>query len=257
MSRTVVMIHGMWAGPWCWSNYRQLFEAAGYRCIAVSLPFHALDEQGAPDVRLGNASLLDFCAIIEQEISFLDEKPILLGHSMGGLLVQMLAARGLAQAAVLLSPASPAGIMALTPSVIRSLWRLQTIWGFWRKTTRQTYADAVYSALHLLPEAEQKQLYTRMVYESGRAAFEIGYWMFDARGASRVDESKVTCPVLVLTGIQDRLTPVTVVRQIVKKYHAVATYKEFDNHAHWIVGEPGWEEVAQHALAWLKLLKMQ
>jgi len=70
---------------------------------------------------------------------------------------------------------------------------------------RIPFSYAVYSALHPLPENEQKETYEKFVYASGRAAFEIGYWLFDYRGASRVDESKVTCPVLVVAGSQTAL----------------------------------------------------
>ena len=96
-----------------------------------------------------------------------------------------------------------------------------------------------------------------MVHDSGRAIFEIGYWMFDSQGAARVDAAKVTCPVLVLTGAQDRITPVSVVRKIARKYRAVATCKVYDYHAHWILGEPGWEEVAKYALAWVESKKFE
>jgi len=246
------MIHGMWGGPWCWENYRRVFEPAGYRCVATTLPHHDMDPRGIPDPRLGTTSLLDYAEALEREIRQLREKPIVMGHSMGGLLAQMLAARGLAKALVLLAPASPAGIAAVTPSVIRSFWSIQTRWGWWRKPTRQTFAEAAYSLLHLLPEAEQKQAYDRFVFDSGRATFEIGYWLFDRRGAARVDAAKVTCPVLVVGGTQDRMTPASVVRKVARRYKAVSTYKEFEDHAHWVVGEPRWEEVAEHALAWLK-----
>jgi pimeloyl-ACP methyl ester carboxylesterase len=164
----------------------------------------------------------------------------------------MLAARGLAKALVLLAPAAPAGILAVTPSVIRAFWSIQTTWGWWRKPTRQSFTEAAYSLLHLLPEAEQKQVYDRFVFESGRATFEIGYWLFDRRGAARVDAARITCPVLVMGGSQDRVTPASVVRRVARRYQAVSTYREFPNHAHWVVGEPGWEKVAGYALTWLK-----
>jgi len=77
-------------------------------------------------------------------------------------------------------------------------------------------------------------------------------WLFDSRHAARVDASRVNCPVFVLAGAQDRITPVSVVRRVAKKYRAPATYKEFGNHPHWVVGEPGWEEVAEYALNWLR-----
>lgn len=257
MADTIFMIHGMWGGPLNWANYSSVFEADGYRCIAATLPYHDMDPQDFPDPRLGTTSLLDYAEALEREIREFNEKPIVIGHSMGGLLAQILGARGLAKALVLLTPASPAGILALKPSVIKSFWSIQKKWGFWRKPMRIPFSDAVYSALHLLPENEQKETYDKFVYESGRAAFEIGYWLFDSRGASRVDESKVTCPVLVVAGSIDRITPVSVDRQVAKKYSAVSTYKEFGNHAHWILGEPHWQEVAEYVGDWLNPLRSE
>ena len=117
---------------------------------------------------------------------------------------------------------------------------------------RQTFAEATYSMLHLCPEKDQREIYARFVYESGRAAFETGYWPFDRHGASRVDASKITSPMLVIAGAQDRITPVSVIRHVAKKYQAVVTYREFDNHAHWVVAEPGWQEIAEYVTAWIK-----
>lgn len=127
-----------------------------------------------------------------------------------------------------------------------------TTWGFWRRPTRPTFADAAYGLLHLLPEAEQKRLYDRFVYESGRVIFETGFWLLDSQRAASVDASKVDCPVLVLAGTQDRVTPASVVRKVTRHYQPVATYREYDNHAHWLLGEPGWEDVAAYTLAWLE-----
>ena len=247
---TIFMIHGMWGGSWYWEKFRSVFEAKGYRCVAVTLPYHDMDPGGIPDPRLGTTGLLDYAESLEREIGKLGAKPILMGHSMGGLLAQILGARSLAKALVLLTPASPSGIIALTPSVIKSFWSIMSTWGFWRKPMRQTFSEAVYSMLHLLPEKEQKETYGKFVYESGRAAFEIGYWLFDSGNASKVDESKVTCPVLVVAGAEDRITPASVVRRVAGKYRD-ATYKEFENHAHWIMAEPGWQEVAEYIGGWL------
>ncbi|MGO9212349.1 MAG: alpha/beta hydrolase [Syntrophales bacterium] len=255
MADTIFMIHGMWGGSWYWENYRHVCEREGYRCVTTTLLYHDMDPRGVPDPRLGTTSLLDYAGALERHLKQLDTKPILIGHSMGGLLAQILSARGLAKALVLLTPASPSGIMAITPSVIRSFWSIQTKWGFWKKPMRQTLNEAVYSMLHLLSAKEQKETYDRFVYESGRAAFEIGYWLFDSKGASMVDESRVTCPVLVVAGTQDRITPASVVRLIAKKYETISTYKEFENHAHWVVAEPGWQEVAEYVLSWLKSMQ--
>lgn len=91
----------------------------------------------------------------------------------------------------------------------------------------------------------------KMVYESGRAAAEIWFWLFDPTKASKVDASKVTCPVLVIAGKEDRITSAAVVRKVALKYRHVSTYKEFPGHAHWVLGEQNREEIAQYVADWL------
>ncbi len=252
MTDTIVMIHGMWGSSWYWERYKKFFESKGYTCTTPVLRYHDMDPKAVPEAELGRTSLLDYAEDLEKEIKKLPSKPVLMGHSMGGLLSQMLAERGLAKAIVLLTPASPSGILALRMSVIKSFWSVMARWGFWKKPMRQTFDEAVYSMMHLLPLEEQKSSYEKFVYESGRAAFEIGFWLFDGRGASKVDESRVKCPVLVIAGQEDRITPASVVRNVAEKYKSVSTYKEFEHHAHWVVAEPGWQDVAGYAEEWLK-----
>jgi len=251
MKETIVMIHGMCVAGWAWENYKKFFEQKGYRCVTPTLRFHDMDPNGTPNPQLGTTSLLDYAEDLEKEIHKLDTMPILVGHSMGGLLAQILGSRGLAKALILLTPAPPHGIMALKPSVIKSFWSALTTWGFWKKPMRQTFDQAVYSTMHLLTAEEQKGTFDKFVYESGRAGSEIGFWLFDSKGASKVDESKVTCPVLVIAGAEDRITPALVVQKVANKYKDISTYKEFPNHAHWVIGEPGWQEIAEYTSDWL------
>jgi pimeloyl-ACP methyl ester carboxylesterase len=252
MADTIVMIHGMWGGGWVWENYKNFFEQRDFQCHRPPLLYHDMDPNEKPDPNLGTTSLLDYARDLEEYIHHLDQKPILIGHSMGGLLVQILGARGLAKGLVLLTPAPPSGINALTYSVIKSFWSVLSKWGFWRNPHRIPFDATVYAMFHLLAEEDQKAVYDRFVYESGRAASEIGFWFLDFKGASKVDESHVSCPVLVVSGAEDRTTPAAVVRKVAHKYKAVSTYKEFENHAHWIIGEPGWEEVAEFISDWLR-----
>jgi len=251
MAETMVMIHGMWGSGWYWENFKSFFESKGYQCVVPTLRYHDMDPNGVPDPRLGTTSLLDYAEDLEKLIRELQVRPILMGHSMGGLLAQILGSRGLAKALVLLTPASPRGIIALKPSVIKSFWSGLTTWGFWRKPFRQTFDEAVYSMLNQMPSESWKSIYDKFVYESGRAAFEIGFWLFDSKRAARVDESKVTCPVLVIAGEKDRIVPVSVTRKVAEKYRGVSTYKEFSDHAHWVIAEPGWQQIAEYVEAWL------
>lgn len=252
MRQTVVMIHGMWGGPWHWDYYRTVFERRGYHCVVPTLRHHDMDPHAMPDPRLGRVGLLDYAADLEREIGALGASPVVMGHSMGGLLTQILASRGLARAAVLLTPASPRGIDILKPSVLKVFFAVIMRWGSWRKPCRISLARAAYGALHLLPRELQEEEYGGWVYESGRAVFEIGLWFLDRRRASAVDARSVTCPVLVIGARHDRMTPASVVRKVARKYGGVATYKEFEDHAHHVLREPGWEEVANYVLAWLE-----
>ena len=119
---------------------------------------------------------------------------------------------------------------------------------------RQTFKEAVYSMLHLLTPEKQKKVYGHFVYESGRAAFEIGFWLLDGKKATEVDEKKLTCPMLIISGSEDRITPTSVVKQVQEKYKNNSTYIELKKHAHWIMGEPGWEATAKIVNDWLKRL---
>ena len=250
MSKTIFMIHGMWGGGWYWDKFQGYFEGKGYRCIAPYLRHHDINPDDPPPSGLGKTSLLDYADDLEREISALDEKPIIMGHSMGGLLAQILASRDLAEAAVLITPASPAGINAFTWSVLKIFQEVLLKWGFWRKPTQLSYEKAVYATMEKLPVEERRYIYNRCVWESGRATTEVGFWFVGVKGA-QVDSSKVTCPLLVISGSEDRITPAKVVKKVAEYYKPLATYMEIGGHAHWVLREPGWEKLAGYIYAWL------
>lgn len=251
MKNTLYMIHGMWGGGWYWDKYIRYFEKRGYACKAPTLRHHDTKKDDTPNPQLGTTSILDYAADLEDEIKTLENPPVIVGHSMGGLLAQILASRGFGKALVLLAPAPPAGVFAMKPTVLKSFFSSITTYGFWKRPIFPTFEEAVYSTLQRVPAEEQKNIYSRFVYESGRAGSEIGFYVFDKKGASRVDESKVTCPILVIAGGKDRITPASVVKKVAAKY-GQADYKEFPENAHWVVGEPGWEQIAEYVEGWLK-----
>jgi len=245
------LIHGMWCTGEAWSRYRGYFETKGYEVVAPTLRLHDASQNDAPNPDLGTTSLLDYARDLEAAITSLDTPPVLIGHSMGGLLAQILAARGVGRAAIFLTPASPAGIVALTPSVVKTFRRVLTTWGFWKRPTFPTFEEACYAVYNLVPEADRQDEYANLVHESGRAAAEIAFWLLDRQRATTVDETKITIPTLTVAGTQDHITPASVVRKIAKKYRRCGgDFKEFPNHAHWVLGEPEWEEVADYCLHW-------
>jgi pimeloyl-ACP methyl ester carboxylesterase len=250
MPASIMMIHGMWAGGWVWSDYISIFEERGYRCLVPTLRYHDAPPL-QPPAALGRTSLLDYAKDLQEEIEKLDQFPVLMGHSMGGMLAQMLGARGLAKALVLLSPMPPQGFNTISLASLRMFRETLTRWGFWRNPTRPTFRDAAMTMLRHFPSDEQRHIYERLVYESGRAACEAGFWFLDPHAAKYVDASRITCPVLLVAGAEDPLHPPAMMRKVARRYQPYSTYLEFQGHGHWLTGEPGWRKIAVRIADWL------
>lgn len=157
----------------------------------------------------------------------------------------------LGRAAALLTPSAPAGVNALTGSVIRSFLGVLLRPSFWKTPMRLSFPAAGYAMLGTLPPEEQRATYARLVHESGRAATEMGFWQLDRRHAARIDPSCIRCPVLIVSASDDRLTPASVVGKTASLLGPRAELREFPGHGHWVVGEPGWQEIAAFVADWL------
>lgn len=255
MSKTIVMVHGMWGGGWYWQSMREYFEALGYQVHTPYLRHHELSAQqistgeNLPDA-LGTLSLIDYVDDLEVLIKALPEKPIVVGHSLGGLVAQKLAERQLAERLVLLAPAPPSDVPAITWGGFKSFLSLLRTWGFWRKPHRPDFESCVYSSFAKLPVAEQRACYERMVYDSGKVVVEIALPFLDSTKASAVDSGAINIPTLVIGAADDLLIPPQVVKKIAAKYRQ-AEHHCLDNQTHWLMYEPGWEKCANLMGDWL------
>ncbi|HHG91319.1 MAG TPA: alpha/beta hydrolase [Devosia sp.] len=248
----LVLIHGMWSRPDVWENYRVVFEGAGFETHVPALRFHDVEPHGPEPEGIGTVSLVDYADDLQSLIEGLDEKPVLVGHSMGGLLALMLVARGLARAGVLLTPAPGAGVLVLQPSAIRVFLRTLLTWGFWRKGTFPTYKEVRQGILNNVSEVEARDLYGQMVWESGRATFEIANWFLDFKRGSAVPYGDIDMPLLIIGAAKDRITPVSVVGAMAKRLSHTATFEVLPDNAHWVLGEKGWEKIAERCVEWIK-----
>lgn len=249
-NKNVVMIHGAFCGAWAFESWAARFEAAGHNVHVPELRHH--EETTKPHPDLGETSLADYAADLEALLDELGEPAVLMGHSMGGLLAQMLAARGRASALILLAPSAPWGVLPSTPFEIVSAQALYLAGDFWRKPLRPERWIASANALDKLDEATHDAVLSRLVPESGRATFEIFHWPFDLKRTSYVDARAVTCPILCFSGAADRINPPATVRRIAQRYRGRVQYRELKDTSHWPMAEPGWEKVADHALFWLE-----
>ena len=245
----VVMIHGAFCGGWAFESWRAVFTARGYDAHTPDLRHH--DGNGEPPQALGQTSMLDYVEDLEDYLDGLDDDPILIGHSMGGLLAQMLAARRNVRALVLLAPSAPWGVLPATPFEYASANALYLAGDFWNRRLWPTHWIAAANALDNVPEDERQAVLDRFVPESGLATFEIMHWPFDLRRATQIDPREITCPILCITGARDRVNSPGTVRSVATRYRGRARYEELEGHSHWLIGEPGWEKIAKLSLDWL------
>lgn len=251
MSKTILMIHGMWGGGWIWDSFKTLFEEQGYECMTPTLRHHELSPEKPPHPDLGSVSINDYVDDMQALIEKLDEPPIAIGHSMGGLICQKLAERNLVDKMVLASSAPPGDISALSLGGLRSFRPLLSTWKFWSKAHRPTFNSMVYSSLQLIPKKDRQAYYDKIVYDSGQALLEIALPFLDSEKVSQVNTDLVVCPTMVLAAGKDKLIPLSATRGVAKKYNADFTL--FKKQSHWLIVEPGWEDVAQSVLSWLKM----
>jgi pimeloyl-ACP methyl ester carboxylesterase len=258
VSRTIVFIHGAWVTPACWERFIPFFEAKGYRWIAPAWPgkdrsVEAIRADPSPLAGLGIAEIVDHYEAI---IRGLDEPPILIGHSFGGLYTQILLDRGLGAAGVAIDSAPPKGVWAYEPTAFRALLTVLLQWRVWRKVVRWKYSNFRYAFVHTLPEAEARAAYDRHVTpETGRIFFQSAIAILSPGSPIRVNFSNGgRAPLLLIAGARDRIVPPVINRRNVKAY-AKSTgrtdFREFPDRTHWIIAQDGWEEVAGHAATWL------
>lgn len=254
LSRTILMIHGYGMTGDSWAPVAETFRKAGY---AVETPTirPALRTAGPPSPDLAGLSLADYVAELSAAAAVTAArdgvKPIVFGHSMGGLIAQKLAESGLASGIVLFAPASPAdarGKPKLSP-IITFLNAVLTQGGA-PKPVKMWKTGFKFGVVNAVPAARHDALYATAVYDSGRVLQDLAYPDRDPSRTVHVDAAKVTVPVLVLAGARDRTTPVEDVRLVGRKY-AGADYREYPDHAHWLIDEPGSEALLGAVQSWL------
>lgn len=236
----ILFVHGMWAGAWMWEPYMTFFAERGWRCHALNLRGHH-GSRPVPDI--GRVSIHDYVADARAVAEALG-RPVVIGHSMGGLLAQKLAELLPLPAVVAVTPAAPRGILALsTLELARAALRhLPEILA--SRPLMPAYAEIEALELNRLPEADRRAVYARLVPESGRMTFDI------AVTGLRVDPRRVRAPMLVVAGGDDRITPAPMVRRVARRYGA--TLREYPGFAHMLLMEPGWERIAGDIVTWLE-----
>jgi pimeloyl-ACP methyl ester carboxylesterase len=262
MARMIIFIHGAWVTPLCWEKFIPYFEGKGYTCLAPAwphkdLPVERLRSNPPSDlIGMGVTEIVDHYAKI---IRSQTEAPILIGHSFGGLFVQMLLDRGLGSAGIAIDSAPPKGVIPMQWSVYKANANVLLTWQAWKHIVYMSFPDFQYAFVNTLPPAEQKEAYDRHVIpETGRIFFQAGLALLDSHNATRVNfKNNQRAPLLLIAGGADHIITAKMIRSNTAKYKASSAqtdYKEFAGRAHWIIAQEGWQEVAEYCREWLESL---
>ncbi|MFK0239787.1 alpha/beta hydrolase [Microbacterium sp. NPDC090281] len=257
----IVLIHGLWMTPASWNTWAERFRAEGHEVIVPGWP--GIDDRSVEDIRrdpsaLKGIGLKQIVDHYERIIRALPVKPIIMGHSFGGVITQMLADRGVGAAYVGVAPGQTAGITTLPLS---TLWTGTPILSnpFGRNGAKPLSKRHFHFTFgNDLSRAESDQLweeyavnsYNRVFFEGVASAFN------EKGGVTHVDYARTDrAPLYVITGEIDHVVPPAIGRAITQKYRstgspAVVDYKEYSGRTHRLVSQDGWEEIADDALGW-------
>ena len=250
-TKTIVLIYGMFMTPLCWEKWIPYYEAKGYHVHAPAWPGRdkPVDElrKAHPDRELAKLKLNHVVDALETFIVALGEKPAIIGHSMGGLAVQILLQRDVAVAGVAIDPAPPAGVFTTEFSFLKA--NFPAINPFLlSQPVQMTFEHFQYAFVNTLPLDEQQAAYDRYVVPESR-----GVPTSSLGSAGKVDFNRLRRPLLITAGEMDHIIPASLNRSNYDKYKSISVtdFKEFAGRDHFLIGSRGWQEIADYCLEWL------
>jgi len=254
----LMLIHGAWLAANSWENFARYFES---RNFAVSAPEWPRKQDGVEELRadaeelkgLGITEIVDH---YEEQIRALDEPPVLIGHSFGGLIVELLLDRGLGRAGVAMSPAPPKGILVLPFSSLKAASPALAHPSKWHGIVTLTLEEFTYGFVNTFSPEDAVAAYERYaVPETGQIFYEAGLANFKLHPPTEVHFKKSDrAPLLIVGADKDHTVPASLAKKQYEKYEgspAATQYIEFEGRPHLIMAAEGWEEIAASIDSWL------
>ena len=256
-SPPIVLIHGLWMTALGWEHWVERYQRQGFEVIARSWPgldgdIAALRQDASALDDLGITEIVEFYTGV---IGGLARKPIIMGHSFGALITQILLDDGLGVAGVSIDSAPVKGVLRLPWSALRSAFPGLKNPANRHRAVTLTPEEFHYAFTNTMTDEESRAAYERYAVPGpGRPLFQAAFANFNPHAASRIDfHNDNRAPLLVIAGGADHVSPPSINRTIAKLQHrskSITAYKEFSARSHFILGQPRWEEVADFALAW-------
>ena len=260
----VVFIHGLWLHATSSSRWLDLYRDAGYEPIAPGWPGEPDTVRAArenPDL-VADTGIDDAVAHFAEIIGALDGKPIIIGHSFGGLLAEKLLGQDLAAAAVAIDPAQIKGVLPLPLAQIRAALPVLGNPANLHKAISLTAKQFRFGFGNALSEEESDDLYEQWsIPAPARPLFQAAAANFALHSEAKVNTANQTRgPLLLISGKQDHTVPDVTTRSTLKQYRdstAVTELKQFEGRGHSLTIDSGWREVADATLEWLQTMTDQ
>jgi alpha-beta hydrolase superfamily lysophospholipase len=257
--RTPVMfIHGAWLSSGSWENFATYFGSRGYEVSAPEWPrkegdVDKLREDAEAIEGLGLTEIVDH---YEKQIRARSEPPVLIGHSFGGLIVELLLDRGLGRAGVAMSPAPPKGILVLPFSSLKAAAPALAHPSRWHGLVPLTLEEFTYGFVNTFSPEDAKAAYEKYaVPETGQIFYEAGFANFHLHPPTELDFKRDTrAPLLIVGATKDNTVPASLSHKQYEKYEksdAQTEYIEFEDRPHLMMAAEGWEEIAAEIEAWI------
>jgi non-heme chloroperoxidase len=255
-----VFVHGLWLLPSSWDRWAAVFDEAGYAALAPGWPDdpETVAEANANPDTFANKTVGDVADHFAEVIGKLDRKPVVIGHSFGGLLAQILAGRGLSTATVAIDPAPFRGVLPLPVSALRSASPVLTNPANRHRAVPLTYEQFRYAFANAVDEDEARQLYDAFAVPApGAPLFQAATANFNPWTEVKVDHKNPDRgPLLIISGEKDHTVPWAIANASYKKQKknkaAVTEIVEMSGRGHALTIDSGWREVADTALQFVR-----
>lgn len=254
--RTIVFIHGLWIHASSWQPWMNFFQQQGYETLNPGWPGDApsVAECRANPQAIANRGVTEIADSFANTIASLSVPPILIGHSFGGLIVQVLLGRGIAAAGIAIDPAPMKGVWQLPFSALKASFPVLGNPSNFRKSVSLSFNQFRYGFANAVPEEEAKELYNRWTIPApGRPLFQAATASFAGSETKVNTANRTRGPLLITGGEDDHIAPPVLGRASLKKYNSsvITEFKLFDARGHSLIIDHGWKEVADYAYVWL------
>ena len=256
-TKTIVFIHGLWMHSSTWLQWMDYFNEQGYKTLNPGWPGDAetVVECRENPQDIANRGVTEIVDSYAKIIATLPEPPIVIGHSFGGLIAQILLGQNLASGCIAIDPAPMKGVWQLPLSVLKASFSVLGNPFNFKKANSLTFKQFCYAFANAIPKEEARELYDRWAIPAPcKPLFQAAAASFGG-SETRVDtENTKRGPLLITGGEKDNQAPPIMGKESIKKYNSsvISDFKLFKGRGHSIAIDNGWKEIAEYSLTWLK-----